>query len=111
VPLRDSGFLSRYRQYTREAIEAGVGSAVHLSYRWSSKEMARIREQAPSASASTLRRHIQEFAEQKCSWLNPKKVSYWFLMVEGTKVRLQGYKGTKMGKSKDAPGAGLFRRE
>ncbi|MEA1964117.1 MAG: hypothetical protein U9O41_03205 [Candidatus Aerophobetes bacterium] len=99
VPLRKNGFLPKYRRYTKEAMEAGIGSAVHLSYRWSSKEIARIREQAPSVSASTLHRHLQEFAEQKCSWPNLKKVPYRFLMVDGTGVRLQGYKGTKMGKS------------
>ncbi len=53
VPLRKSDFLPKYRQYTKEVTEAGIGSRVHLSYHWSSKEIARIREQAPSASAST----------------------------------------------------------
>jgi len=86
VPLRKSGFLPKYRQYTKEATEAGIIFAVHLSYRWSSKEIARIREQAPSASATTLHRHLQEFAEQKCSCPNLKKVSYQFLIVDGTKV-------------------------
>ena len=43
VPLRESGFLPRYRQYTKEIAEAGVGQVVHLSYRLSAKEVARIR--------------------------------------------------------------------
>ena len=98
VPLRASGFLPKHRQYTREAIEAGIGSVVHLSYRWSSKEMARIREQAPPASASTLHRRLGEFAQQKCSWPDLKKVPYRFLMVDGTGVRLQGYRGINLGK-------------
>jgi len=99
LPLRENGFLPKYRRYTKEAMEAGIIFAVHLSYRWSSKEIARICEQALSTSASALHPHLQEFAEQKCSWLNLKKVPYRFLMVDGTKVRLQGYRGTKMGKS------------
>lgn len=98
VPLRASGFLPKNRQYTEESTEAGIGSAVHLSYRWSSKETARIREQAPSASASTLQRRLGEFAQEKCSWPDLKKVPYRFLMVDGTGVRLQGYKGTDLGK-------------
>ena len=98
VPLRASGFLPKHRQYTEESTEAGIGSVVHLSYRWSSKEMARIREQAPPASASTLYRRLREFAQQKCSWTDMRKVPYRFLMVDGTGVRLQGYRGTNLGK-------------
>ena len=97
VPLRAIGFLPKDRRYTEEATEAGIGSVVHLSYRWSSKETARIREQAPSASASTLHRRLREFAQEKCPWPDLKKVPYRFLMVDGTGVRLQGYKGGKSG--------------
>lgn len=100
IPLRASGFLPKDRRYTEEATEAGVGSVVHLSYRRSSKEVARIRDQAPPASASTLHRRLQEFAKKKCSWPDLKKVPYRFLMVDGTGVRLQGYKGTNQGKGK-----------
>jgi hypothetical protein len=98
VPLRATGFLPRNRRYTEEATEAGIGSVVHLSYRWSSKETGRIREQAPSASASTLHRRLREFAQEKCPWPDLKKVPYRFLMVDGTGVRLQGYKGANLGK-------------
>lgn len=98
VPLRASGFLPKDRRYTEEATEAGVGSVVHLSYRRSSKEVARIRDQAPPASASTLHRRLKEFANQECSWPDLRKVPYRFLMVDGTGVRLQGYKGTNQGK-------------
>lgn len=97
VPLRMSGFLPKNRQYTDEATEGGIGSVVHLSYRWSSKEIRRIREQAPAASAMTLHRRLQEFAQHKCSWPDMKKIPYRFLMVDGTKVRLQGYKGSRRG--------------
>jgi hypothetical protein len=98
VPLRMSGFLPDKRQYTDEATEGGIGSAVHISYRWSSKEVARLREQAPAASAMTLHRRLQEFAQKKCSWPDLKKVPYRFLMVDGTKVRLQGHRGVPLGK-------------
>lgn len=98
VPLRASGFLPKHRRYTEESTEAGIGSAVHLSYRWSSKEVARIREQAPPVSASTLHRRLGEFAQQKCSWPDMREVPYRFLMVDGTGVRLQGYRGAHLGK-------------
>lgn len=97
VPLRLNGFLPKNRQYTDEAMEGGIGSAVHLSYRWSSKEMARLREQAPAASAMTLHRHLQVFAQKKCLWPDLKKVPYRFLMIDGTKIRLQGYRGANLG--------------
>lgn len=93
VPLRASGFLPRNRRYTDEAMEAGIGQVVHVSYRCSSKEIARIREEAPAASAMTLHRRLQEFAREKCQWPDMKKVPYRFLMVDGTKVRLQGNGG------------------
>lgn len=98
VPLRTSGFLPKHHQYTEEATEAGIGAVVHLSYRWSSKEVARIREQAPSASASTLHRRLKEFAQKSCSWPKMKKIPYRFLMVDGTGVRLQGYRGANLGR-------------
>lgn len=93
VPLRASGFLPRNRRYTEEAMEAGIGQVVHVSYRCSSKEVARIREQAPAACAMTLHRRLQEFAQEKCQWTSLKKIPYRFLMVDGTKVRLQGDNG------------------
>lgn len=97
VPLRLSGFLPNNRQYTDEAMEGGIGSAVHLSYHWSAKEMARLREQAPAASAMTLHRRLQEFAREECSWPDLKNVPYRFLMVDGTKVRLQENRGANVG--------------
>lgn len=97
VPLRSIGFLPKNRQYTDEAMEGGIGSVVHLSYRWASKEMARLREQAPAASAMTLHRYLQSFSERECSWPDLKNVPYRFLMVDGTKVRLQGERGSNVG--------------
>ncbi|MDK2897371.1 MAG: hypothetical protein PWP04_1491 [Candidatus Atribacteria bacterium] len=98
VPLRATGFLLQDRRYTEEATEAGIGLVIYLSYGWSSKEMARIREQVLSVSASTLHRRLREFAQQQCSWPDLKKLPYRFLMVDGTVVRLQGYKGTNLGR-------------
>jgi len=97
VPLRLIGFLPKNRRYTDEATEGGIGAAVHISYRLSSQEMGRIREQAPAASANTLHRRLQEFAQKKCSWPDLKKIPYRFLIVDGTKVRLQGHMGANLG--------------
>jgi hypothetical protein len=97
VPLRRIGFLPKNRHYTDEAIEGGIGAAVHISYRLSSQEVGRIRPEAPKASAMTVRRRLQEFARMKCAWPDLKKTAYRFLMVDSTKIRLQGYRGASLG--------------
>ncbi|MCL0088076.1 hypothetical protein M1N86_01780, partial [Dehalococcoidia bacterium] len=40
-------------------------------------------------SKSTLHRQVQVFARDRCNWPDLRKVPYRFLMVDGTKVRLQ----------------------
>jgi len=40
-------------------------------------------------SKSTLHREVQKFARDMCDWPDLKRVPYRFLMVDGTKVRLQ----------------------
>lgn len=85
VPLREKGFLTRYRQYTDEALEGSIGSVIHLSYRWSKRENERLVGSAPSVG--TLHRRFQEFAERCCRWPEMKMVPYRFLLVDGTKVR------------------------
>lgn len=97
VPLRMNDFLPRYRRYPEEMTEPGIGLAVHLSYRRSNKEVERIRKEEVSPSASTLHRRLQEFAQVQCQWPNLKKIPYRFLMVDGTTIRLQGYRGKDLG--------------
>jgi hypothetical protein len=98
VPLRDNGFVPKYRQYTEECTEPGIGLAVHVSYRRSVAEVQRIRQQGVFPSASTLHRYLQEFAQQQCQWPELKDVPYRFLMVDGTSIRLQGPGGDDLGK-------------
>jgi len=63
--LQGSDFLSKYGQYTKEVNEARTRQVVHLLYRLSAKEVARIREEAPRSSASTLQRRLQEFTQER----------------------------------------------
>lgn len=98
VPLRDNGFVPKYRQYTEECTEPGIGLAVHVSYRRSSAEVERIRQEGEFPSTSTLHRRLQEFAQQQCQWPELKDVPYRFLMVDGTAIRLQGPGGENLGK-------------
>ena len=98
VPLRANGFVPKYRQYTEECTEPGIGLAVHVSYRRSTAEVERIRQEGVFPSASTLHRRLQEFAQQQCQWPDLKDVPYRFLMVDGTQIRLQGPGGEDLGK-------------
>lgn len=93
APLLACGFLPRYVRYSKESSEAPVGLAVHLSYRRSTAEVERICKEAAVPSARTVHRRLQDFAEVYCQWPDLKKVPYRFLMVDGTKVRLQGPRG------------------
>lgn len=87
VPLRESGFLTKYRQYTDEALEGSIGSVIHVSYRWSKKEVERLTGCAPTVG--TIHRRLQEFAEGCCRWPDMRMIPYRFLLVDGTKVKLQ----------------------
>ena len=87
TPLSQALSLPRYRRHVREIGEGGIGLVCHLSYRKSVKEIDRIL--GTDMSKSTLHRQVQKFARDMCHWPDLKKVPYRFLMVDGTKVRLQ----------------------
>jgi len=87
TPLPESIGLPGYCRYVQEAGENGIGLVCHLSYRKSAKEVDRII--GTNMSKSTLHRQVQEFSTKVCDWPEIKKIPYRFLMVDGTKVRLQ----------------------
>lgn len=88
TPLSEAIGLPRYRRHVKERGEGGIGLVCHLSYRKSVKELERIL--GTGMSKSTLHRQVQEFSHHMCDWPDVKNVPYRFLMVDGTKVRLQG---------------------
>jgi hypothetical protein len=96
VPLARELDLKPYRQYQAEAMEAGVGLAIHLSFSQASKEVMRIRGSGPSKS--TTYRWFREISQAHCKWPAMKEIPYRFLMVDGTKVHLQGPRGVDLGK-------------
>ena len=96
VPLARELDLTPYRQYQAEAMEAGVGLAIHLSFAQASKEVIRIRGSGPSKS--TTYRWFREISQAYGVWPEMKKIPYRFLMVDGTKVHLQGPGGIDLGK-------------
>jgi len=92
-PLIERLKIEPYRQYQRETLEAPVGLAIHLSYRWAMKETRRLRGHGPSTS--TLWRRLQEVAESQGGWPPLKERRFRFLMVDGTHVRRQ-HRGTSL---------------
>jgi hypothetical protein len=87
TPLVQIIGLHPYCRCVKESAEGGMGLVCYLSYRRSVKETNRIL--GTQMSKSTLHRQVQEFAGNVCHWPDLKKVPYRFLMVDGTKVRLQ----------------------
>ena len=86
-PLATKLKVEPYRQYPGATLEAAVGQAIHLSYRLGARETRRILGHGPSKS--TLRRRLQNLAETEGAWPPMKHRPFKFLMVDGTKVRLQ----------------------
>jgi hypothetical protein len=95
-PLVERLQIEPYRRYQRESLEAPAGQAVHLSYRLAAKETQRIRGHGPSKSTLWLR--LQELAETQGDWPSFKHRPFAYLMVDGTKVRLQN-QGVSLGSS------------
>ncbi len=86
-PLSEAIGLPAYRRHIQESGEGGIGLVCHLSYRKSVKEIDRII--GTDMSKSTLHREVQRFGQEMCQWPDMKNVPYRYLMVDGTKVRLQ----------------------
>lgn len=95
VPLACEIALVPYRQYQAEALEAGVGLAIHLSYAQASKEVIRIRGYGPSKS--TTYRWFREISRAHGVWPEMREIPYRFLMVDGMKIHLQGPGGMDLG--------------
>jgi hypothetical protein len=60
VPLVEALAIPAYDHYLEEALEAGMGLTVHVSYRRASSEVKRIRGQC--SGHTTVHRRLQEFA-------------------------------------------------
>lgn len=86
-PLERRLRIVPYRQYQGQELEAAVGQAIHLSYRVAARETLRLKGAGPSKS--TLWRRLQDLAETAGAWPPLKDRPFRFLMVDGTKVRLQ----------------------
>ena len=95
TPLVEALAIPAYDHYLEEALEPGIGLSVHVSYRRASREVERIG--GVSMSHTTVHRRLQELAASHDPFGPMKERAFRFLLVDGTKVHLQGPLGKDLG--------------
>ena len=95
VPLKQFLSIPDHNHYLDESLEPAIGLCVHTSYRRSASEIERI--QGTAMGHTTVHRRLQLFAARRFPFGNMKHRPFRFLLVDGTKVHLQGPKGTDLG--------------
>jgi len=97
MPLRKALSIPAHDHYLEEGLEAAMGLTVHVSFRRAATEVERIR--GTSISPSTLHNRLQEFAHDHNPFGDFKVHPFQFLLVDGTKVHLQGPYGKDLGQT------------
>jgi hypothetical protein len=95
TPLVEALAIPAYDHYLEDALEPGIGLSVHVSYRRARSEVERIG--GVSMSHTTVHRRLQEFAARHDPFGSMKDKAFRFLLVDGTKVHLQGALGKDLG--------------
>ena len=95
TPLVEALAIPAYDHYLEDALEPGIGLSVHVSYRRARSEVERIG--GVSMSHTTVHRRLQEFAARHDPFGSMKDKAFRFLLVDGTKVHLQGGLGKDLG--------------
>jgi hypothetical protein len=97
MPLAKALSIPEQVHYLEESLEPSIGLCTHVSYRRAAKEIERIQKR--SMSHTTIHRRLQKFAQDHEPFNSLKNRPFRFLLVDGTKVRLQGKKGKDLGKT------------
>ena len=95
TPLVSALSIPAHDHYLEEALEPAIGLVVHVSYRRATSEVERIQSQSPGHT--TVHRRLQEFAQAHDPFGERREIPFRFLLVDGTKVRLQGAGGKDLG--------------
>lgn len=95
TPLVEALAIPAYDHYLEDALEPGIGLSVHVSYRRATSEVERIG--GVSMSHTTVHRRLQELARSHDPFGPMKERPFRFLVVDGTKVHLQGPLGKDLG--------------
>lgn len=96
-PLAETLSIPANEHYLEEALEAPMGLTIHVAYRRATSEVERISGQ--SMSHSTVHKRLQAFAQEHCPFGEMKGIAFRFLIVDGTKVHLQGPLGKDLGQA------------
>jgi len=97
TPLVRALSIPEQVRFLDEALEPGIGLCAHVSYRRAAGEVERIGGQA--MSHTTIHRRLQQFARTHDPFTALKGKAFVWLLVDGTKVRLQGGKGKDLGQA------------
>lgn len=95
TPLVSALAIPAHDHYLEEAMEPAIGLVVHVSFRRATSEVERIQSQC--MSPTTVHRRLREFAQTHDPFGERKEIPFRFLLVDGTKVRLQGVGGKDLG--------------
>lgn len=95
TPLVSALSIPSHDHYLEEAMEPSIGLVVHVSFRRAASEVERIQNQ--SMSHTTVHRRLREFAQSHDPFGERKDIAFRFLLVDGTKVHLQGGRGKDLG--------------
>jgi hypothetical protein len=97
TPLVMALSIQAHDRYLEEAMEPSIGLVVHVSFRRATSEVKRSQNQ--SMSHTTVHRRLREFAQTQNPFGEMKGIPFRFLLVDGTKVRLQGVRGKDLGQA------------
>jgi hypothetical protein len=97
IPLVEFLAIPSYTRYLEEATEPAIGLSVHVSYRRAAGEVERLT--GIDMSYTTVHRHLQQFATLHDPFGSMQHIPYRFLLVDGTKVRLQDPSGKDQGQA------------
>jgi hypothetical protein len=95
VPLVKALSIPELVRFLDEAMEPGIGLSAHVSFRRAAAEIERIGGQ--KMSHTTIHRRLQEFARSHAPFEDLKQRGFVWLLVDGTKVHLQGRNAKDLG--------------
>jgi hypothetical protein len=95
MPLVEALSIPAHDHFLEEAMEPSVGLVMHVSFRRAQSEVERI--QGTTMSHTTVHSRLQEFATTHSPFGEMKHIPFRFLLVDGTKVHLQGPGGKDLG--------------
>ena len=97
TPLVKALSIPEQVRFLEEALEPGIGLCAHVSYRRAAREVERIGGRR--MSHTTIHRRLQEFSRRHEPFGELKDRPFVWLLVDGTKVHLQGKKGKDLGQA------------